>query len=99
MGLSVFRFTRLQVAKQCWGLTRSGRSVNNCYVPESHKQRVEREAGIFDEYDQRRPTYIQFSEELNQDFRFGSSDGTSLHPHPAKRNHFSTISPPERGGG
>ena len=25
-----------------------------------------------------------------QDFRFGSSDGTSLHPHPAKRNHFST---------
>ena len=29
-------------------------------------------------------------EVLNQDFRFGSSDGTSLHPHPAKRNHFST---------
>ena len=28
--------------------------------------------------------------ESNQDFRFGSSDGTSLHPHPAKRNHFST---------
>ena len=28
--------------------------------------------------------------QLSQDFRFGSSDGTSLHPHPAKRNHFST---------
>ena len=27
---------------------------------------------------------------LSQDFRFGSSDGTSLHPHPAKRNHFFT---------
>ena len=27
---------------------------------------------------------------LDQDFRFGSSDGTSLRPHPAKRNHFST---------
>ena len=30
------------------------------------------------------------SHELKQDFRFGSSDGTSLHPHPAKRNHFFT---------
>ena len=30
------------------------------------------------------------AKELSQDFRFGSSDGTSLHPHPAKRNHFST---------
>ena len=26
----------------------------------------------------------------SQDFRFSCSDGTSLHPHPAKRNHFST---------
>ena len=25
-----------------------------------------------------------------QDFRFGCSDGTRLHPHPAKHNHFST---------
>ena len=35
--------------------------------------------------------YLHLSERhLNQDFRFGSFDGTSLHPHPAKRNHFST---------
>ena len=31
-----------------------------------------------------RDTYV------TQDFRFGSSDGTSLRPPPAKRNHFST---------
>ena len=29
-------------------------------------------------------------EPSGQDFRFSCSDGTSLHPHPAKRNHFST---------
>ena len=34
--------------------------------------------------------HITPQEPINQDFRFGSSDGTSLHPHPAKRNHFST---------
>ena len=33
---------------------------------------------------------IRHQDPLSQDFRFGSSDGTSLHPHPAKRNHFST---------
>ena len=27
---------------------------------------------------------------VSEDFRFGSFDGTSLHPHPAKHNHFST---------
>ncbi len=34
--------------------------------------------------------YWRLWKSLDQDFRFGSSDGTSLHPHPAKRNHFST---------
>ena len=34
--------------------------------------------------------YQFFMYPFNQDFRFGSSDGTRLHPHPAKRNHFST---------
>ena len=34
--------------------------------------------------------FLICSLQLSQDFRFGSSDGTSLHPHPAKRNHFST---------
>ena len=36
------------------------------------------------------PTGLPAGTYLSQDFRFGSSDGTSLHPHPAKRNHFST---------
>ena len=35
-----------------------------------------------------RPLYAH--DPIGVDFRFGSSDGTSLHPHPAKRNHFST---------
>ncbi len=47
--------------------------------------------------DENRPDSSEIIENLQdparsvtQDFRFSCSDGTSLHPHPAKRNHFST---------